>query len=159
MCQTAEVSRERTQAEDQIDDAARLEQGGTENGKVIQVVKKKQDVIDSHKLAEDITEMMEKVTENQKLAEDITKMMQRVTKTENHKLAKDITKAMQKVAETENHKLAANGVTEVAKGAMDARIAGEGPRRVPNGEGPRRVPDVTKASHKPQTEMRIKRLT
>ena len=98
-------------------------------------------------------------TENHKLVEDITKTMQRVTKTENHKLAKDITKAMQKVAETENHKLAANGVTEVAKGAMDARIAGEGPRRVPNGEGPRRVPDVTKASHKPQTEMRIKRLT
>ena len=93
---------------------------------------------------------MVKKTENHKLVEDITKTMQRMTKTENHKLAKDITKAMQKVAETENHKLAADGVTEVAKGAKDARIAGEGPRR---------VPDVTKGSHKPQTEMRIKRLT
>ena len=136
--------RERTQAEDQIEDAARLEQGGTGNGKVIQVVKKKQDVIDSHKVAEDITKMMQRVakTENHKLAKDITKMMQWVTETENQKLAEDITKTMQKVTETENHKLAADGVTEVAKGVKDARIAGEGPTR---------VPDVTKGSHKPQT--------
>ena len=83
------MSRERTQAEDQREDAARLEQGGTENGKVIQVVKKKQDVIDSHKVAEDIKEMMQTVTEteNQKLAEDITEMMQTVTETKNRKLA------------------------------------------------------------------------
>ena len=155
--------RERTQAEDQIEDAARLEQGGTGNGKVIQVVKKKQDVIDSHKVAEDITKMMQRVaktenhklakditkmmqrvteTENQNLAEDITKTMRRVTETENQKLAEDITKMMKRVTETENHKLAADGVTEVAKGVKDARIAGEGPTR---------VPDVTKGSHKPQT--------
>ena len=98
------MSRERTQAEDQIEDAARLEQGGTENGKVIQVVKKKQDVIDSHKVAEEITDMMQRVTktENHKLAKDITKTMQKVTETENQKLAEGITKMMQRVTKTEN---------------------------------------------------------